>query len=214
MEEKYSFKIILLGDSNVGKSTFVNTFKNDGINDDTFKIMPPTIGVDFNTKLFKKDNKFIKLFLWDTSGQEKFKTLTAAYFRDVDCIIFMYDIKNNESRNNIRDWISYADSKLIDQQDNNYECIIVANKYDLLNENERESIIEDCKEFTNSLKKDFFVCSSLKKIKDFDVMFIFIKIIDKLLQNKKPRNVIKKVRNEIIMPSEKNINNTEYQCRC
>jgi len=213
MEEKFTFKIIIIGDSNVGKSTFFNTFINEEKDVKNTINIQATVGVDFHTKVFQKENKFIKLLLWDTSGQEKFKSLTSGYFRNVDCIIFMYDIKNNMTRNHIRDWMTLADQHIIDPT--SYESIIVANKYDLLNDNERESILNECKEFSNSFKKDFFVCSSLHKIKNFEVMFIFIKIIDKLLENYKSRPVKKTTSNNFIMLSEKSTkNNSEYQCIC
>ena len=90
----YLFKIVLIGDSGVGKSNLLTRYcKND------FKIeSKTTIGVEFATKnVFTTDGKRVKAQIWDTAGQEKFKSLVPSYLRDAHCAVFVYDISNKNT---------------------------------------------------------------------------------------------------------------------
>eukprot|EP00180_Rhodochaete_pulchella_P003630 Plantae.Rhodophyta-Rhodochaete_pulchella.ctg6385.p1 GENE.Plantae.Rhodophyta-Rhodochaete_pulchella.ctg6385~~Plantae.Rhodophyta-Rhodochaete_pulchella.ctg6385.p1 ORF type:complete len:237 (-),score=39.51 Plantae.Rhodophyta-Rhodochaete_pulchella.ctg6385:127-738(-) len=86
------FKIVLVGNSGVGKSSILLRFT-----DDVFDDLPPTIGVDFKVKSMKVDGKNVKMTLWDTAGQERFRTLTSAYYRGAHGIILVYDVTKRES---------------------------------------------------------------------------------------------------------------------
>ncbi|XVF04416.1 hypothetical protein REPUB_Repub05bG0080600 [Reevesia pubescens] len=86
LEFDYSFKLLLIGDSGVGKSTLLLSFTYD-----TFEELNPTIGVDFKVKHVTLGGK-LKLAIWDTAGQEKFRTLTSSYYRRAQGIIMVYDV--------------------------------------------------------------------------------------------------------------------------
>lgn len=97
------YKIVIIGDSGVGKSSLLKRFANDEYCDSS----APTIGVDFQHKLIDASST-VKLQVWDTAGQERFRCVTAAYYRGADCIIIMYDITNRESFEKINYWIKQS----------------------------------------------------------------------------------------------------------
>ena len=103
----YRFRIVTIGNSNVGKSCAIQKYVNNSYNCDNHL---STVGVDFVTKNVKINdksmiNRNINLQIWDTCGQERFLSLTSAYFRNCDGIIIMYDISNRESFNKINYWL-------------------------------------------------------------------------------------------------------------
>lgn len=90
-EEVPKFKIIFLGDQGVGKSSILNRFANDKFEQD----YQATIGLDFHSKNVKIDNQDVRLLLYDTAGQEKFRSLIPMYIRDAHIILIVYDITSN-----------------------------------------------------------------------------------------------------------------------
>lgn len=122
MEEQFSIKTIFLGDQGVGKTSILNRFANN-----TF--MPSysaTIGLDFVSKYIEICNRNVKLVLYDTAGQEKFKSLIPMYIRDAKVIILVYDITVKDSVNKALTWID--DNKIIN--DSNVIIALVGNKID------------------------------------------------------------------------------------
>jgi small GTP-binding protein len=97
---EYVSKILILGDAGVGKSSLVVRYCDDIFNDTYYN----TIGVDFKIKMKKINNKIIKLNIWDTAGQEKFRALITSYYRNIDIIIFIFDLTNQQSFRNIEYW--------------------------------------------------------------------------------------------------------------
>ena len=100
--EIITFKILLLGDPSAGKSSFILSFCEDKFNEDCLT----TIGVDQNVKFIKKDGKKFKLLIYDTAGQERFKSVAKNYYRGAHGIILMYDNSNYETFKNIKFWIN------------------------------------------------------------------------------------------------------------
>lgn len=118
-----SFKILLIGDSGVGKSSLLVSFISSSIGD-----LPPTIGVDFKIKLLTVGGKRLKLTIWDTAGQERFRTLTSSYYRGAQGIILVYDVTRRETFTNLSDvW-----AKEVELYSTNQDCIkmLVGNKVD------------------------------------------------------------------------------------
>jgi small GTP-binding protein len=95
------FKILIIGNSGVGKSNLLLRF-SDGSFQDSFQ---PTIGVDFKIKSLTWDNKLIKLQLWDTAGQERFRTITSSYYKGAQAVLIVYDVTNRNSYNDVQLWI-------------------------------------------------------------------------------------------------------------
>ncbi|KAI4364242.1 hypothetical protein MLD38_020361 [Melastoma candidum] len=118
-----SFKILLIGDSGVGKSSLLLTYISSSAED-----VSPTIGVDFKIKLLKVGGKRLKLTIWDTAGQEKFRTLTSSYYRNVQGIILVYDVTNRESFTNLGD--IWAKEVELYSTNHNYVKMLVGNKVD------------------------------------------------------------------------------------
>ena len=117
-------KLLLLGDSSVGKTSFINRFFNNEYNENELS----TLGIDFQYQILKKDNSIIKLLVWDTVGQEKFRAIPSKFYRNCDGILLFFDLEKPDSFNNISKWIQ-------DINDNNNEtnCILylLGNKIDL-----------------------------------------------------------------------------------
>jgi len=97
----YLFKVLLIGDVGVGKSSFLKRFSRGPLNDNYLS----TIGVDFEIKTIQIDDKIIKLQIWDTAGQERFRTITSSYYRGAHAVILMFDITNRDSFDNLRIWL-------------------------------------------------------------------------------------------------------------
>lgn len=120
----YLFKLLLIGDSGVGKSCLLLRFADNTYNSDYIS----TIGVDFKIKTIKLDNdKIVKLQIWDTAGQERFRTITSSYYRGAQGIIIVYDVTDLESFNNLNNWLQEIDKF----GTNGVTKLIVGNKNDL-----------------------------------------------------------------------------------
>lgn len=119
----FSFKILFLGGIGVGKTCIINRYvKNIFINDQT-----PTIGIDYKSKIVIYNSKKIKLKIFDTSGQERFHTLTKNYYRGADGIIMVFDLKRSETFDELTYWMEEI-NKNCDK--NKIGLILVGNKND------------------------------------------------------------------------------------
>ena len=121
-------KIIIVGDTNVGKSTIFKRIQNKEINIDR---EPSTIGMDFARIKYVIDNKRIKVNLWDTAGQEKYQCIIRSYFREICGVILMFDVSNEKSFNNLKKWLDLIveEKKCI----HNHPILLFGNKNDLPN---------------------------------------------------------------------------------
>ncbi len=120
---KYKYKIVFLGNQNVGKTSIIHRFIYETFEEN----YQATIGIDFmSQKLFVED-KVIILNLWDTAGQERFKSLIPSYIKDSAVAIVCYDVTNNESFQSVEKWIE--DARAI--RDDNVLLLLVGNKCDM-----------------------------------------------------------------------------------
>jgi Ras-related protein Rab-11A len=121
--EDYSFKIVVVGDSGVGKSNILNRYVHNEFNHDS----KATVGVELNTKSYKINDKIVKVHIWDTAGQERYKSITAAYYKGAKGAMIVYDITKLETFKSVDKWykeiIEYGDKMLIP--------MMVGNKCDL-----------------------------------------------------------------------------------
>ncbi|CAF0710038.1 unnamed protein product [Brachionus calyciflorus] len=116
------FKIILIGDSSVGKSSIIFRYVDDLFHDSYVS----TIGVDFKTKTINVNDNLLKLQIWDTAGQERFHSITYSYYRSAQAIVLVYDVTNANSFENISKWLRNVDEYAGEEK----LKIIVGNKCD------------------------------------------------------------------------------------
>ena len=134
-----TYKILLLGESNVGKTSIILRYiENSFVESDT-----STVGVDVKYKYVTCEDKKIRLDIWDTAGQERFRGIAKNYFQKGHGFILVYDITNKESFNKLKIWIN--DAKEHFENENDYRMIVVGNKKDC--EKKREVSIEMLKKF-------------------------------------------------------------------
>lgn len=119
------FKFILLGDSGVGKSSILLSFCESNFDESFIS----TIGIDFKIKTLNIFGKKIKLSIWDTAGQCRYRTISKAFIRGSHGVIFVYDVTQEHSFNNIVNWINLLHQEVSDHD--NIPKILVGNKIDL-----------------------------------------------------------------------------------
>merc|ERR1711976_211018 len=116
------FKLLIIGESGVGKTCLLLRFTDDSFTANHLT----TIGIDFKIKIINLEEKLIKLQIWDTAGQERFRTITKTYYKGAHGIILTYDVTDENSFKNIRNWV-----KQIEQNAQNNVCkVLVGNKSD------------------------------------------------------------------------------------
>nr|CCA15039.1 Rab1 family GTPase putative [Albugo laibachii Nc14] len=144
------FKLVLIGDSGVGKSCLLLRFADDAFTESYIT----TIGVDFRFRTVRIDKKTIKLQIWDTAGQERFRTITSAYYRGADGIIMVYDVTNQESFDHVNDWLNE-----VNRYASEGTCkLLVGNKSDITES--RAVTYETAKAFADSLSIPFLETSA------------------------------------------------------
>src|SRR4051794_14346761 len=99
------FKLLLVGDSNVGKTSLLLRFTQGSFNESVRN----TVGVDLRVKMVNYRGKKLKLTIWDTAGQERFRTLTSAYYRGAHGVILVYSINDRDSFTNLSHWLKEID---------------------------------------------------------------------------------------------------------
>jgi len=120
----YLIKLLLIGDSGVGKSCLLLRFSDDSFTPSFIT----TIGIDFKIRTIDLDGKRIKLQIWDTAGQERFRTITTAYYRGAMGILLVYDVTDEKSFGNIRNWIRNIEQHATESVNK----ILIGNKCDMV----------------------------------------------------------------------------------
>lgn len=143
-------KIMLIGDTNVGKTSLLKKYCNDEFS----KNYISTIGIDFQVKYLNINKKKVKVQIWDTTGQERYQVLAKNCFNSSDGFIIVYDITNRKSYNNINNWIQ----QINESAPNHSKCVIFGNKSDL-NES-RQVKLNEGKELTKKYNYKFFETSA------------------------------------------------------
>ena len=146
----YLFKLLLIGDSGVGKSCLLLRFADDTYTESYIS----TIGVDFKIRTIELEGKTVKLQIWDTAGQERFRTITSSYYRGAHGIIVVYDVTDEATFNNVKQWL---------QEIERYACegvnkLLVGNKADLTGSKQVD--YEAAKQFADQLNIPFLETSA------------------------------------------------------
>jgi len=160
-EYDYLFKLLLIGDSGVGKSALMLRYA-----DDTYtQTYMSTIGVDFKIRTLNLDGKTLKLQIWDTAGQERFKTITASYYRGAHGVIVAYDVTDRESFQNVKHWLREFDRYGL----KGAMKLLVGNKSDLVSR--KVVSFQEGKELADSFRNVPFLEVSLKEASNVDEVF-------------------------------------------
>ena len=158
-------KIIFVGDSGVGKTTMIKNLNEEPYQD----LNESSIGIDFYSKKIKYKGTEIRLQIWDTAGQEKYRGLIPSYIRNAALIFLIYDISSKESFNNLTQWIEFI---------NSYEktkIVLCGNKIDL--ENERKVSKTQGEDYAKEKNLVFHEVSALK---DINMIKMFYRCIAEL----------------------------------
>jgi small GTP-binding protein len=153
----YIFKILLLGDSSVGKTCFLLRYSDDTFTENHIS----TIGLDYRFKLVNLENdKKVKLQIWDTAGQDRFRAITKNYYKGAHGIILIYDVTNITTFNNIKSWVSQIRENTTEK----IKIALVGNKIDeddlrkiSFDEGQKLAAEYDLKFFESSAKKNLRV---------------------------------------------------------
>jgi small GTP-binding protein len=149
-EYDYVFKLVLIGDSGVGKSCLLLRFADDTYTESHIS----TIGVDFKIRTIQLEGKTIKLQIWDTAGQERFRTITSSYYRGAHGIIVVYDTTDSETFEHVKTWLHEIDRYASE----NVNKLLVGNKSDLTSK--RQVDTEAAKEFAAQVNIPFLETSA------------------------------------------------------
>ena len=160
----YQFRLILLGDSTVGKSSILRQFKEGSY----FPDISLTVGVDFHAKLIHIGGQPVKLQLWDTAGQDRFRAIVRAYYRNAVGGLLVYDITNWESFANLNIWLDEARKNA---EPHKPVFVLVGNKTD--QEKHREVPRENAEKFARAHGMQYFETSA-KSGSNVDEVFQFL----------------------------------------
>ncbi|KAE8714986.1 Ras-related protein RABA1d [Hibiscus syriacus] len=150
----YLFKLVLIGDSGVGKSNLLTRFTKNEFTLDS----KPTIGVEFATRNIRVNIKVVKAQIWDTAGQERYRAITSAYYRGALGALLVYDVTRNYTFESIERWLK----ELRDHTDDNIVIMLVENKSDL--RHLRAVSTEDGKAFAENENIYFMETSALESL--------------------------------------------------
>jgi Ras-related protein Rab-1A len=166
------YKMIIIGNSGVGKSAIMIR-RCDKVYSD---VAMSTLGVDFRYSVIEIDKKIIKLQIWDTAGQDRFKTITSTYYRGIHGVIVTYDITNRVSFKKINYWIDEFKNKAIDIQ--NTVIFLVGNKCD--QEDKRKVSFEEGKKYADDNNFVFFEVSAKENINIDKLFFQIAREMDRI----------------------------------
>ena len=177
-KEDYKVKLIIVGDSGVGKTNLITRFASDKFE----KNSKATIGVEFIYKTLKINKDIFKIEMWDTAGEERYKSITTAYYKGAKGAIIVYDITSEQSFNNIETWIHEVKGK----SSNNLQILIIGNKSDLYKD--RKISLEKGIEKAKSLNLHLFEASALDKTNVKEAFYCLFKEIYLDIKNKSRSN--------------------------
>ena len=140
-KESYKFKVVVVGDSGVGKTNLIKRFVSNEFKSDS----KATVGVEFLSKNFIINGEIFKIEIWDTAGQERYKSITTAYYKGAKGAMIVYDVTNQTSFDNVDKWYN----EIKEKASKNINLIVIGNKNDLIDKKiiNSESSIEKAKSF-------------------------------------------------------------------
>lgn len=195
-EYDFLFKIVLTGDSGVGKSNILGRFTRNEFNLES----KSTIGVEFATRTVNVDDKIIKAQIWDTAGQERYRAITSAYYRGAVGAMLMYDISKPETYENVNRWLNELHEHAVPQ----IVIMLVGNKCDL--KHLRAVATEEAQAFAEENKLLFIETSALDNT---NVELAFQRILTEIYHQHVEQNLLHAEFGQIKAPEGPTINFTE-----
>ena len=156
----YLFKVVFVGDAAVGKTQIIKKFVNNSFSDEYLT----TMGLDFYEKIINSNEKKIKLVLWDSAGQEKFRVMMQNYYENAHLIVFVYAVDDKNTFKNIKNWVK----NVKEQTNEKPKFLLVGNKCDL--EDKRQVSIVEAQQYAKTNNMEFIEVSA-KKGKNIENMF-------------------------------------------
>ena len=173
--EEINFKILLVGDSDVGKTSLLSIYTDNKFLDTHLA----TIGVEFRVKTIIKRKFKINLQIWDTAGQERFRSITKNFFYNADGILFVYDITNHDSFEGAKIWIKESESFV-----SGFKKILLGNKVDI--ENQRKVTKEEVEKYSKEI--GIFTLDTSAKIGK-NINKAFESIVNMILEGKSDEEI-------------------------
>ena len=201
-EYDHLFKLLLIGDSGVGKSCLLLRFADDTYTESYIS----TIGVDFKIRTIEIGGKSIKLQIWDTAGQERFRTITSSYYRGAHGIIVVYDVTDQASFSNVKQWLQEIDRYACE----NVNKLLVGNKCDLTT----KKVVDynTAKEFADGLGIPFLETSAKNSTNVEDAFVTMATEIQKRVSTTGPNN--DKMGNTVVVTPSNNGGKSKGGCAC
>jgi len=187
MTEDIVYKVLLLGDSTVGKTCFLLRYCDKTFQDAHLS----TIGLDYRVKTMTlKNKKNIKLQIWDTAGQDRFRAITKNYYKGANGIILIYDVTNLQTYENVKNWIT----QIREETNPNVVIYLAGNKIDIPEE-ERAVKTEEGKEIADEYKLQFKETSAKDGINVNEVFQELVEKIDEVnskleVSKPEPKNIL------------------------
>ena len=188
LNDENIYKVLLLGDTTVGKTCFLLKYT-----DKTFQeVHMSTIGLDYRLKSMKlKSGKNVKLQIWDTAGQDRFRAITKNYYKSANGIILIYDVTSLVTYENVKSWIS----QIREEAPPNVVIFIAGNKIDM--EEERKVNTEDGKRLADEYGFPFYETSAKEDININETFEDLVESIDKVYSNLETNNGGGQLKNKI-----------------
>ena len=170
MDVDHLFKIVIVGDTGVGKTNLLMRFSIDSFEQNTKN----TIGVDFSAMDLQVKGKKVKVQFWDTAGQEKYRSISSAYYKNSHGAIIVYDVSSRPTFDHVPGWLK----ELKEYGEKNMNVFLVGNKRDLIER--REVVTENAEELARSLNLDFVELSA-KANEHNEVNNAFVRFVEQII---------------------------------
>ena len=198
-EYDYIFKVLLIGNSDVGKSSLILRYVDQIWND----VFVPKIGVDFKVKSLEVDKKLVKMQIWDTAGQERFRNVISSYFKGAHGILLIYDITAKDSFKELENWLGEVERNANSQ----VLKILIGNKCDL--EDRREISKDEGEAFAMRNGMQFMETSAKLNTNVNEAFEALAKI---MVESSNKRNAINFEKKTIKVDKGANLNTQKKKC--
>ena len=209
VKEEYKLKVVVVGDSGVGKTNLIKRFINDTFNKDS----KATVGVEFLSKTYLINQEVFKIEIWDTAGQERYKSITAAYYKGAKGAMIVYDVTNQTSFDNVDTWANEIKEKAA----KNINLMIVGNKTELTDKIvvTSENATEKAKALENPIMETSALDSTNVKEAFYQLlreMYISVKDLLKEYEQKEAGTPIEKESNGVALDTKEEKKDTKGGC--